>query len=114
MTDDNPSLDPSREEVVPQSQAAGSLFAEDAFSEDVSVPEAQLPITRKRKHLQTFQTMSFLVIGGLVALVIMAALLATVVQPTAGPLATDIAKTALPALITLLGTAIAWAFRSEE
>jgi hypothetical protein len=85
------------------------------FRDTTPVPEATLPIKTEPEHRQWwFRNMTFLVIALLVALVVLATLITTAFVPSAGSLATDIAKSAIPALITLLGTAVTWAFRSGK
>ncbi|GAB4662173.1 hypothetical protein MOKP64_44970 [Mycobacterium avium subsp. hominissuis] len=85
------------------------------LSEDQPVPEAPLPIEADPlgRHRQRFQTMTFLTVAVLIGVVTLSTLLAAAIAPDAGALAGEIAKSSLPALITLLSAAITWAFRSE-
>lgn len=85
-----------------------------SLTEDATVPDAPLPIRLADEHRRRFQMLAFKYVAALVVVVTLATLTISAVVPEVNGLATEISKTSLPALFTLLGTAVAWAFRSDQ
>lgn len=85
-----------------------------SLTEDTTVPDAPLPIRVADEHRRRFQMLAFKYVAALVAFVTLATLGLSALAPEVGGLAIEISKTSLPALFTLLGTAVAWAFRSDQ
>jgi predicted anti-sigma-YlaC factor YlaD len=110
---------------VPAAEAVFEIYEEEpaddrpvtisrSLTEDAAVPDAPLPIRVADEHRRRFQMLAFKYVAALVAFVTLATLGISAIAPEVGGLAVEISKTSLPALFTLLGTAVAWAFRSDQ
>ncbi|MEC4845691.1 hypothetical protein R2325_03290 [Mycobacteroides chelonae] len=67
-------------------------------------------------HQRRFRWVALVAIAGLCVFFAVATLTASLLASTDAQVqvASDIAKTAIPTLLTLLGTAVAWAFKGER
>lgn len=86
------------------------------FTEDERADPDGVIAGTNREHQQKFRWWALGVIAGLCVFFALATLLfATLASGEAATqVASDMAKTAIPTLLTLLGTAVAWAFKSER
>lgn len=89
--------------------------AEDLIENEEADPTDVVAATDP-KHEQKFRWWALGVIAGLCVFFALATLLVAALASgeAAGQIASDMAKTAIPTLLTLLGTAVAWAFKSEK
>lgn len=88
----------------------------DDLVEDEEADPAGVVVDTDPKHEQKFRWWALGVIAGLCVFFALSTLLvaALATGEAAGQVASDMAKTAIPTLLTLLGTAVAWAFKSEK
>ena len=88
----------------------------DDFIEDEEADPADVVAATDPKHEQKFRWWALGVIAGLCIFFALSTLLigALATREAAAQIASDMAKTAIPTLLTLLGTAVAWAFKSEK
>lgn len=88
----------------------------DDFIEDEEADPTDVVAATDPKHEQKFRWWALGVIAGLCIFFALATLLVGTLttKDAAAQIASDMAKTAIPTLLTLLGTAVAWAFKSEK
>ncbi|KKE99407.1 hypothetical protein [Mycolicibacterium obuense] len=99
----------------PQSTGQEAHLSHD-FIEDEEADPADIVAATDPKHEQKFRWWALGVIAGLCIFFALATLLVGTLttKEAAAQIASDMAKTAIPTLLTLLGTAVAWAFKSEK
>lgn len=110
---DNDDLASGDEEDLPSGMAVGGR---DIFrSDEPAAPPEPLAGT-EREHQRKFRWWALIVISTLCVFFGLATLLvgALASQQESIQMAGDVAKTSIPTLLTLLGTAVAWAFKSEK
>jgi len=101
-------------EIYEEEPADNRPVGVSSLTEDATVPDAPLPIRLADQHRRKFQMLAFKYVAALVVFVTLATLAISAVAPEVSGLAVEISKISLPALFTLLGTAVAWAFRSDQ
>lgn len=96
---------------IEETDPSQNFFVENEEADPTGVVAAT-----KRKHEQKFRWWALGVIAGLCVFFALSTLLVAALASgeAAGQVASDTAKTAIPTLLTLLGTAVAWAFKSEK
>jgi len=94
------------QESTGEIQSLGSL--------DIPVNETAVRVRSEVEHRRRFQWFALGAITGLTIFFCLSTLVTAALSHDAVPLAQDMSKAAIPALLTLLGTCVAWAFKSEN
>ncbi|OKH65368.1 hypothetical protein EB72_06935 [Mycobacterium sp. SWH-M1] len=113
--------DTAEDEIPPDGDDSTEGLVEDVEAADdlvelIPADPTDVVAATKRQHVQKFRWWALGVIAGLCVFFALATLLvgALASGEAAGRISSDMAKTAIPTLLTLLGTAVAWAFKSEK
>lgn len=110
---DRASVEPVKPEVArDRGDGEQLVFFEHELAQDRVVETEILAEVHQRR----FRWVALVAIAGLCVFFAVATLTASLLASTDAQIqvASDIAKTAIPTLLTLLGTAVAWAFKGER
>ncbi|MBB3753618.1 hypothetical protein FHT44_006140 [Mycolicibacterium sp. BK634] len=114
--DDAAGDDQHGEEIDDHSAGVADTSSDPFFTADEDAAPPQQIAGTEREHQKKFRWWALGVIAALCVFFGLTTLLFAAHAPNkdAIQVASDMAKTSIPTLLTLLGTAVAWAFKSEK